>query len=318
MSGIAKQDHWSAQNERGGHLAYWGMKLMLAAYRIGGRALFALILYPVLGWFFVFGASARQSSQHYLQQLVRFAPHLQLKPSLYLSWRHFLSFADTLFDKFHAWSGQLSHATVQSSGKDMMLERLARREGGIMLTAHLGNTEAMQALAEEIPDLQLNVLVHTRHAEQFNRLLAAQARTRAIRLIQVEDLDAVLAADLSERVGRGEWLVIAADRVPVSAHQSGERILHADFLGQSAALPLGPHLLALLLQCPLVLALCLKQPHGLNLYFETLSEAQTVSRSQRQAWLNQSAQRYADRLAHYCQLAPLQWFNFYPFWTPHE
>ena len=310
------ESNWSAQRERGGRIAYWGIKSMFAAYRLGGRPLFALMLYPVLAWFFVFGPSARRASLHYLRQLKRAAPALKLTPSLRLSWQHYLSFADTTLDKLRVWSGQFNPSQVHMHGQAMMHARLAQRQGGIMLTAHLGNTEAMQALSEHISELTLNVLVHTQHAQQFNRILAAQAATRSVRLIQVEDLNAALAADLSERVARGEWLVIAADRVPVNAHTAA-RTLNVDFLGAPAALPLGPHLLALIMQCPLVFAVCLKAADGLHVYLETLSEAQTIARAARQPWLQQSAQRYADRLAYYCQLAPLQWSNFYSFWLPH-
>ena len=318
MSPTQPNKAWSAQNERGGQMAYWGMKLMLRAYAVGGRPLFALILYPVLAWFFIFGRLSRQASQQYLHKLAQFAPQLHLRATYWLSWRHFLSFADTILDKFHAWSNDIDHAQVHCLGREMMLKRLTQGQGGIMLTAHLGNTEAMQALSKANENLRLNVLVHTQHAEQFNRILAARAQTRSIRLIQVEDINAALAAELSERVERGEWLVIAADRVPVLRTTSATRTLKVNFLGQPAPLPMGPHLLALLMQCPLVLGVCLKQSDGLHLYFETLSEPEIVPRQQREAWLNQSAQRYADRLAHYCQLAPLQWFNFYPFWSEHE
>jgi predicted LPLAT superfamily acyltransferase len=29
-------------------------------------------------------------------------------------------------------------------------------------------------------------------------------------------------------------------------------------------------------------------------------------------------QRYADRLEHYCRLAPYNWFNFHDFWQSDE
>jgi len=32
--------------------------------------------------------------------------------------------------------------------------------------------------------------------------------------------------------------------------------------------------------------------------------------------LERFCQAYAERLAHYCTVAPFQWFNFYDFWLP--
>ncbi|MBE9607821.1 LpxL/LpxP family acyltransferase [Chitinilyticum piscinae] len=308
---------WAGQREQGGGFAYYGMKLLLASYRVGGKWLFRVCLYPVLGWFFWLGAAPRRASLDYLQRLAAHAPELGLRPGLWLCWRHFIAFADMVLDKLHAWSGQpLAASSIR--GREGMLQRLAAGQGGIMLTAHLGNTEVMQAFAEDIPALHLTILVHTAHAAQFNRLLGEQGASSRIRLLQVEALDAVLAADLAARVAAGEWLVIAADRVP---HRKGRRdaTLPVRFLGHSACLPLGPHLLALLLACPLVLACCVREQAGFALSFTMLSEAQTVPRSQRNAWLQASAQRYADELQALCRQEPLQWFNFYPFWsTPDE
>jgi predicted LPLAT superfamily acyltransferase len=60
----------------------------------------------------------------------------------------------------------------------------------------------------------MNVLVHTKHAEQFNRLLGEAGATH-LRLIQVSELDPAIMLQLSQRLERGEWLAIAGDRVPL-------------------------------------------------------------------------------------------------------
>lgn len=47
---------------------------------------------------------------------------------------------------------------------------------------------------------------------------------------------------------------------------------------------------------------------------ERLADAVEWTRATRQAEIARWAQRYADRLGAQCRQAPLQWFNFYPFW----
>ncbi|MFT5658522.1 MAG: putative LPLAT superfamily acyltransferase, partial [Gammaproteobacteria bacterium] len=37
-------------------------------------------------------------------------------------------------------------------------------------------------------------------------------------------------------------------------------------------------------------------------------------RKQRDQIINETVQSYAHRLEYYCQKAPLQWFNFFPYW----
>jgi predicted LPLAT superfamily acyltransferase len=176
--------------------------------------------------------------------------------------------------------------------------------------AHLGNLEVCRALAEIGEKVTMNVLVHTKHAEDFNRLLGEAGATN-LRLIQVSELDPVIMLQLHERLERGEWLAIAGDRVPLH----GGRSVTVDFLGYPAKFPQGPWLLAGLLKCPVNLLLCLKKPDGdYRLTLEPFADAITWKRSDREQVIHQWASRYAERLSHYCLQAPQQWFNFYPFW----
>ena len=156
----------------------------------------------------------------------------------------------------------------------------------------------------------MNVLLHTKHAEQFNRLLGEAGATH-LRLIQVSELDAAIMLQLSERLERGEWLAIAGDRVPLT----GSRTVNVNFLGKPAAFPQGPWLLAGLLQCPVNLIHCLKIDNRYQVIIEPFAERLQWKRSERDAVIRHWTQRYADQLAQRCLDAPLQWFNFYPFWN---
>jgi predicted LPLAT superfamily acyltransferase len=39
-----------------------------------------------------------------------------------------------------------------------------------------------------------------------------------------------------------------------------------------------------------------------------------MPRGNREGHIRELVAGYAQRLEHYCSLAPLQWYNFYPFW----
>ena len=164
------------------------------------------------------------------------------------------------------------------------------------------------AFADALLD-KLNVLVHTKHAEQFNRLLG-EAGASHLRLIQVSELNPAVMLQLNQRLENGEWLAIAGDRVPLQ----GGRQVRVDFLGQPAAFPQGPWLLAGLLKCPVNLMFCLKREGRYRVILEPFAEAVVWRRSDREQVIAHWAGRYAERLGHYCLQAPQQWFNFYPFW----
>src|SRR5260221_3502078 len=93
--------HWSRLSERG---ALWGLRFLVAAYRLGGRPLFRAFLYPVMLYFFLFGSVARRASRDFLRRAHRAgSPRLPSPPTWRDSFRHFLAFADATLDKVGAW-----------------------------------------------------------------------------------------------------------------------------------------------------------------------------------------------------------------------
>jgi predicted LPLAT superfamily acyltransferase len=191
-----------------------------------------------------------------------------------------------------------------------MLAQMAHGEGGVIVTAHIGCLELCQALADQVPGFRLTALVHTAHAEDFNRLLARLNPQTQVRVLQVTHLDAATAYLLGQRVAAGEFVAIAGDRVPVH----GGRTARTPFLGQPAAFPVGPYVLAAALGCPLFAMACTHAGHGYTLQFERFSERVLLPRPQRAAALQEQVRRYAGWLEAQLRAAPLDWFNFFPFW----
>ncbi|MEO4048546.1 glycosyl transferase [Pseudomonas sp. CAU 1711] len=306
-----KTEHWAGQRERGSFLL---MKLTAGAVRLLGRRALAPLLYAIVLYFFVFGRQARRSIQQYQQRLAVWSGRAELAPRFGSVFAQFMAFADALLDKLDVWNGRLGLEQIQLLDPDGVRQRLHNEPRGQMLVgAHLGNLEVCRALAELGEKVQMNVLVHTKHAEQFNRLLG-EAGASHMRLIQVSELDAAIMLQLSERLERGEWLAIAGDRVPLH----GGRNVSVDFLGQPAAFPQGPWLLAGLLQCPVNLMSCLKIDGRYRVRLEPFAERVQWKRSERETVIRDWTQRYAQRLGEHCLDAPRQWFNFYPFWNAND
>ena len=51
-----------------------------------------------------------------------------------------------------------------------------------------------------------------------------------------------------------------------------------------------------------------------DLHFEMFADQLKLERAQRNVELQQTIQRFADRVAHHARSAPYNWFNFYDFW----
>ena len=298
--------HWSGIGEAGSLI---GMKFLLLVYRLFGRGGFRLLLLPVISYFYLTRKSARLASAEYLARLTETFP--DCAQAGLNSRQHFWSFGEILLDKLLVWMGHIHREDVVFETPDAFLEVDKSTRGGVILVSHLGNTEVCSALAHQLPDIRITMLVYTQHAEKFNALMKQTNSSACINLMQVTDITPATAMVLAERIEAGEYVVIAADRTPVSG--TG-RTSVVDFLGEKASLPQGAFILAGLLGCPVYLLFCLKQKQRYHLYLEQFSAKISFNRRNRNEQIQGAVQTYAQRLEHYCQLAPLQWFNFFPFW----
>ncbi|WP_261844156.1 LpxL/LpxP family acyltransferase [Aliamphritea ceti] len=298
--------HWSRVGEAG---TVAGMRILLFIYILFGRVGFRAVLWPVMAYYYLVHAKARQHSAEYLARVKPFLSSQQARELT--SFKHFLAFGEALLDKLIVWMGRISDDNVEFATPDAFAHLDTGQRGGIIIVSHLGNSEICNALAHQARDVRLTILVHTRHAVKFNSVLKKLNTSNRIELLQVTEMSPATAMLLSERIDAGEYVVIAGDRVPVN---NPGRTSTVTFLGESADLPQGAFILAALLRCPVHLLFCLKQQGTYHLYLEIFAERLKLPRKERQAELDKYVQQYAQRLEHYCIKAPLQWFNFYPFW----
>ena len=309
-----KPSNWHQMKERG---SGFGIHILLTTYRLLGHRAFTILLTPVMVYFFLTGKTARQASRDYLQRLYNVAPaSLPRKPDSRLSFQHFMSFGQALADRFAAWLGQIPLDRLDIEGKDQVVDKLNRGQGVVLLTSHLGNIELCRALASlSSPDRELpvNVLVHTRHAEAFNRILANVNPETHFRLIQIDTIGPDTAILLSDMIERGEIVAIAADRVPANSTANDTTV--AKFLGGDAHFPKGALVLSSILACPVFTVFCTRNGQGgFLLEIHPLADPLLLPRKQRQEQITMYTQRYANQLEKVCKKAPLEWFNFFDFW----
>jgi predicted LPLAT superfamily acyltransferase len=104
----------------------------------------------------------------------------------------------------------------------------------------------------------------------LQQLLAQLDPGSQLNLMQVTDMSPAMAMVLADKVAQGEFVVIAGDRVPVSPQP---RVARASFMGRVAPFPVGPYVLAALLQCPVYLMFSQRTDAGARLAFELSANA---------------------------------------------
>ena len=306
--------HWARMSEAGN---YAGIVSVYWIYRLFGRAVFRVVLYPVMLYFFIVRSDARRASRDYLQRLHQASPGVfTVKPGLMTSFRHFQQFGETILDKAIAWSGQIPDGDIDLINEPVYRTIAGDNRGRLLIGSHLGNLELCRAFASQHRDFKINALVYDSHAINFNRVISRLNPKSRVDLIQVTELDIPTMLSLKEKVENGEWVVIAGDRIPVIS--GARRTVDVDFLGAPAPFPIGPYVLASTLQCPVSLLFAYREGKRLKAKFEPFAERIVLDRKQRAVQLQQWTQQFAHRLADNCRAAPLQWFNFYPFWNTQE
>lgn len=305
MTGL--NHHWAKQQERGTKffldVTRWiVMYLPLWAIRIA--------TFIVVSYFFLTSYKARRHIRLYQQRLTQTYPHIHLPR--WSIFQHFLAFGEAITDRFAVWQKKIVYADLQLDDVDNIYHDIDQHgRGQILLCSHFGNIEICRALVDNghHPDFVLNVLVHSQHAQAFNDALV-KAGANELPLIQVSELDAQKMLELHQRLERGEWIAIAADRIPIR----GDKTQTVNFLGSPAEFPQGAWLLATLLKSPINTVFCIKEKTGYRLKLRRFCTAITGRGGARQQQIDHAMQKYADLLAQECSEHPLQWFNFYDFW----
>jgi len=296
----ADENTWLSQKERGSLLL---IRLTFRMATLFGRRLMRPVVYVVALWYRLFDRRAVASSSDWLRR------HHGRKPGFWAVYRHIRIFAQVTMDRMFLLTGKTNGLVFTRTGDDHMRRQIATGKGALLLGAHLGSYEAMRAdgAAEDMPIRPLGLFKNTR---RINALLESLNPRLMTKVINIGDDPVGMILELRECVERGELVAIHADRTGLN-----DRIVPARFVGADADFPAGPFLLASLLRCPVYMVFGLyTEPNRYDIYCEPFAERLDLPRKDRERKLREVVQRYADRLEHYCRLAPDNWFNFFDFW----
>lgn len=300
--------HWAKQSERG-NAFFLNITRLIVKYC--PLWLIKIATFVVVCYFYLTAKEARNNIKTYQHRLKQQFPHCHL-PSFSV-FRQFLFFGEIICDNFAVWQRKIHYTDLIVDDADNLYGDVDQGgRGQILVCSHFGNIEICRALVDsgQHKNFHLNVLVHSKNAEAFNKALV-EAGADALPLIQVEDLDAQKMLELSQRLERGEWIAIAADRVPIR----GDKTQSVNFLGHYAEFPQGAWLLASILKAPLNTIFCLKEKGQYRMKLRRFSPPISGRGKAREENIKQVMQQYADLLAKECAENPLLWFNFYNFWN---
>ena len=284
-----------------------GLRALVLVVRIAGRRVAGWVLYVVAFYYALLHRVARHASRDYLGRIGQPTTFWRIV-------RHLHTFAQVSLDRLFFMTGRLQGFEFEHRNHDQLVDAVRSRRGVLLLGAHLGSFDVMRCRAKEF-GIPVNVVVDFSNAERVNGVLRSLAPDMDLRLISLATEPMAAMLEIKAAIGRGELVAILGDRLPESRSGS-DRVVKTRFLGEDAWFPAGPWLLAHTLQCPVYfVAGIYTRPNRYALQFELLAEEVRLDRAQRGTALARYAQSYASQLEVYARSAPLNWFNFFDFWS---
>ncbi|NVK56211.1 MAG: acyltransferase [Alteromonadaceae bacterium] len=310
------QEHWSQTNEAG---TLAGMRFVYFLYRVFGRWIFTLIMYPVALYFVLCRADQRKASLKYLRAHYLSCPEMWSgKPNYWHVLVHFHRFAEVILDKILGWMDEIKESDFALTSPAAVEKLLNDSRGQLIIGSHFGNLEFCRGFMHRYNHHNkiINILLYDKHAGNFVKMMQSQSDASRMNIFQVDEFDVTTIMMLKEKVDAGEWVFIAGDRIPLSGIN---RTVNVNFLGAKAPLPIGPYMLAKALGCPVKLMFAYRSPkvsHKVLFDVSELCDKLIINRKSREQDLTGYAQQFADKLEEHCLESPYQFFNFYDFWQP--
>lgn len=290
---------WLTQQEKSHHAI---LKLMVWISLTFGRRIGRLVLYGIAAYYVLFAPKARHCSRQYLQRA------LNRWPEWSDGFRHVLAFASTIHDRIYLLNDRFDLFDIEVVGADALLAALEKQPGALLMGAHLGSFEVLRAVGRGQAGLKVAMLMYEENARKINAALTAINPAATQDIIPLGQIDSMLEA--RDKLDQGYLVGMLADR-----GLGDDATVDCEFLGKMAAFPVGPFRMAAMLRRPVFfMAGLYLGGNRYQIHFEPLADFSETPRAERAATILAAQQAYAERLNHFCRLAPYNWFNFFDFW----
>lgn len=284
---------------------FWLRLMTWISLRLG-RGASRIVLYGIAAYFLAFAPTARRMSRRYLQRA------LQLGSPGDVGWkhlfRHFLSFASVVHDRVYLINDRYDLFDIRVHNQALIDNLVADGRGAFLIGAHLGSFEVLRAIGRRQPGLRIAMAMYEDNARKINAALAAINPNAQQDIIALGHIDSMI--QVHELLARGSVVGMLGDR-----SLGNDDTLQVDFLGDSAALPLGPFRMAAIMKRPVLFMTGLyRGGNRYDIHFETLADFSSVAPRGRTQAVQAAITRYAALLEQFCHAAPYNWFNFFDFW----
>ena len=219
-----------------------------------------------------------------------------LRASTISPFRIMLNFAWSMVDKMDACCLRKSLPKMTVKGDEAWM-----KGGCFLLATHVGCIEVLPALGTTgAPAPLVHAFQQMGRDEIYMSFFTRHLDRSLLSLHAVEDIGVETAVEMKEAIGRGEIVLMAADRMPAKVGRTAG--LSHDFLGRACVFPKGVFRFAKLMECPVYAITCVRV--GWNAYEVEAKRLGADLLGDYVAFLESAARRHPD-----------QWYQFYDFFA---
>jgi predicted LPLAT superfamily acyltransferase len=286
---------WSGQSK--GNLL--GYKVFAFSIRTLGLRFSYFILYFVALYYFLFSWKSTKNIKKYFRDRLKYSKFKTLI-SIYKS---YYVFGQTLIDRIAISSGMKDKFTYEFDGVEKIRETLGKGNGGVLISAHIGNFEISEYFFDDFDkNMYINLVTTDLERKKIkNYLEGLSIKSRAKYILIKDDMSHIFG--FNKALSENEFICMTGDR-----YVDGSKFLEIDFLGEPARFPAGPFLIGSKLKVPVLFVYVMKES---AFHYHLYAREANVDPKNEHLLL----ESYRDNVNSMIEKYPLQWFNYFDFWN---
>ncbi|HVY76740.1 MAG TPA: hypothetical protein VG890_18050 [Puia sp.] len=276
-----------------------GFRIFVWVLRTSGVGPAYLLLRFVAFYFFL---SSWKSSHVLYDYFHRRLGYARFK-SIYSIYRNYYWFGQTIIDRIVLMAGIPHRFSFDFDGEDHLRRMVSEKQGGLLLSAHIGNWEIAGHLLQRL-DTRMNIVMFDGEAQQIKEYVDSVTGARSARIILIkDDLSHIYA--IHDALKNNEFVCMHADRF-----MEGNKTVSEMLLGGMARFPAGPFLLGEAFRVPVSFVFAMKES-ALHYHFYA-SPGRIYEKSK--STPGEMVRDFSRSMEACVRKYPLQWYNYYDFW----
>ncbi len=293
---MPEQSKWEGRSRA----SAWGYRFFVWLLRnFGIGPAYRLVSIVTVYYRFFIPSATRPLKYLYTQRL-----GFSTKKANQLIRRNLVVFGQTLVDKVAVLAGVNQRLQFTHEGIHHLEEMVAAGQGGMLISAHIGNWEVAGQLLNRL-DATINILMYDGEDKAIKEYMERFESNRSFNLILIRD-DMSHIYDISAALRRNELICLHADRF-----RPGNRTVSHEFLGKKALFPAGPFILASKLKAPVSFVFAIKENER---HYHFFAEPAKLYSGRGTTGADNMLSEYVQLLEEKLKQYPEQWFNYFDFW----